>query len=145
MDNYFERTEKSSSARMAEGINEFMKKLEKVQKGESNFPIYSGAREFISAFPVPSNKEDLIDFILYLDERRKSGWFKDEFHSKWKESNKKAALLFPDDPTILSLTKDSSSKKWSNLSSNQKFIRVFGLVFIILVIVVLLGSLFSSL
>ncbi|MBR0527713.1 MAG: hypothetical protein IJJ98_13660 [Prevotella sp.] len=140
MDNNVEGTKKSSE-RIAEGINKYMEKLDKVPKNESKAHIYLAAREFISSFPVPSNKEELIDFILYLDERRKSGMFQNEFLSKWKESNKKAVLLFPNDPSIISLTKESSSKKWSNLSSNQKFIRGYGLALIILIVVILLGLL----
>ena len=138
MDNNFEGTKKSSE-RIAEGITKFMEKLANLRENESGFRIRQAAREYIRNFPVPSNKEDLIDFILYLDERRKDRKFGDEFFHKWKESNKKAMLLFPDDPTIISLTKESSTKKWSNLSSTQQII----LICIILVLVGLIGSLFG--
>ena len=60
----------------------------------------------IMTFPIPSDKEDLIEFIASLDAGRKSsvGWAK-AYHTKYKECILKAQVMFPGDPQICQLIK----------------------------------------
>lgn len=134
---YDVQTTKSSAEKLADGINEFLKKEADAKVNHEKWAIRRSIRTYIEGFSVPSNKEDLIDFIIAMDERRKNRMFEDEYYSKWKEAMKKAKLLFPDDPQIASITADLSSKKWSSFSSNQKFIRVF--VILVVFLFVLIG------
>ncbi len=60
----------------------------------------------IMTFPIPSDKEDLIEFIASLDAGRKSsvGWAK-AYHAKYRECILKAQVMFPGDPQIGQLIK----------------------------------------
>lgn len=130
----------SSSAILAAGINQYEEQIGKAQKDTERFALRRQAINYIEGFPIPSNKEDLIDFIISLGESRNSGIgiYRRQYQSKWKEAMKKARLLFPDDPQVVAITKGLSPYKWDNLSkSNKDFLIYIAICIIVLIIAAL--------
>lgn len=102
-----------SSAKLAKGLNQFEEKLGKTKNAKESIAVHRQAVHYIEGFPVPSDKEDLIDFIIAMDERRKANtWaiYKSGYKTKWKEAMKKAILLFPDDPHVIAVTAELRKK-----------------------------------
>ena len=65
----------------------------------------------IITFPVPTTKEDLLEFILYLEPKTHEKLFSNTselqyrlskaYKKKYEECRKKALVFFPDDPTVM--------------------------------------------
>ncbi len=113
------QNEKKSAEKLAEGVNEFLKKHSVTKGFFARDDIMRSIGTFIESFPVPSQKEDLIDFIIAMDERGKNddGDFEDEYHSKWEESIKKAMILFPNDPDFAPIINLYQKEKEENENS----------------------------
>lgn len=100
----------------------------------------------IMTFPIPSDKEDLIEFIASMDVGRKSsvGWVK-AYDAKYKECILKAQIMFPEDPQISQIIKLTNNlgtlgkiKMWYNsLGAFMKFWLPFMLGLIIILVVLL--------
>lgn len=94
----------------------------------------------IMTFPIPSDKEDLIEFITTLDAGRKTsvGWAK-AYNAKYKECILKAQVMFPGDPQIDMLIKLTNKIGlfgrfriwWSSLGSFMKSWLPFMLVIVV--------------
>lgn len=96
----------------------------------------------ILSFPIPPDKENLIEFITSLDAGRKSsvGWSK-AYNAKYKECILKAKVMFPGDPQIEMLIKLTNKfglfgklKMWwnsFNISVNWAVIFLFLFIFAI--------------
>ncbi len=91
-----------SSVKLAEGIQKIL------AKGESGFFRDKSGEDvcnYIENFPIPNAKDDILDFLISLDAKRKAGMlqqsgYESAYAIKYKEVIKKAKILFPGDPQI---------------------------------------------
>ncbi len=141
----------SSSQVMADGIQEIMNKwapkIEKASKEEKYdskgkrttdfvYDIKSKQREeiksYILNFPIPSTKDDLLEFITVMSARRHSdSSYEDAYRAKLKETINKAKVYFPDDPQFSPLIEKYTKLSWENLSSSTK--ALIGLVIMMVI------------
>lgn len=54
----------------------------------------------ITSFPLPSDRDDLIDFMLYLSKQARESEFSKQFKKKFEECANKAIALYPNDYDI---------------------------------------------
>ena len=84
----------------------FMKLQEEVNNLREEGKSYSPIRRLILEFPVPSDKEDLLDFIVKMEgERSHARHFTDQYKEKWDEAVKRAMYLFPEDSSFAQIFK----------------------------------------
>lgn len=108
-------------------------------------------REVVSAisnFPVPTTKEDLLEFILFVqpktkhhsDESEEEDKIVTAYHHKYVECIEKAKIFFSDDPQFqLLFDKYSDSKKirWRNLTPKQKILVGFVIFYVLMGLIIL--------
>ena len=123
-----------SSVKMTDGINQIMEKwADKIESAtkegvkEENVSRLSWEKddevsEYIKNFPIPSSKDDLLEFITTMAGRRHSGSNEEEYNAKLKEAINKARTFFPDDPQLEPLIKRFTKLSWENLSTGQKIL-----------------------
>ena len=102
----------------------------------------------ISNFPVPTTKEDLLEFILFLQPKTKASSFssdqtllklKPAYKSKYKECLGKAQHFFADDPQFQPFLKNYKGFKVSNLGNvAEKFQNLYKIIGAIIGIVLLI-------
>ena len=96
----------------------------------------------IMTFPIPSDKEDLIEFIASMDVGRKSsvGWVK-AYNAKYKECLLKAQVMFPGDPQISQLIKLTNNlglfgrikMHWNSTGPLKYFLIIFLIIPIVII------------
>lgn len=104
----------SSAQNFSEGINKLSDREE--------------IKCYINNFPIPSAKDDLLEFITSMAARR-SGManpYEDAYRAKLNESINKAKLYFPDDPQFAPLIKRYTKLSFENLPSLVKMFVIFG-------------------
>lgn len=90
----------------------------------------------IKNFPVPTTKEDLLDFAISMQSRWNSddhSGLKSAYKAKYDECVNKAQVLFPNDPMFQGVFEQHQAdkkKKWANMSTRKKFLLGFVLLFI---------------
>lgn len=84
-------------------------------------------------FPVPTTKEDLMEFILFLDPKTKGGitaphyYNKKAYRAKLDECCKKATIFFPNDPIVQNVLKEVGKLKASDNTEKKGFFKkLFG-------------------
>lgn len=88
--------------------------------------------EFIMSFPVPTSKEDMLEFLASLDAKRRiNSDFQNAYDAKYKECATKAKILFAGDKQIEALL--SQTEKFSVSKLTKKQIVIFTVVIIGLV------------
>lgn len=93
------------------------------------------AREQVTAiknFPVPTTKEDLLDFAISMQSKWSSSTIGDDqlglksaYKAKYDECVKKAQVLFPNDPMFQGVFEQYQADKkniWANMSTGKKFL-----------------------
>ncbi len=78
-------------------------------------------KDFIKLFPVPTEKNDLCDFINAIADKR-HGVHENEYQEKFNESIKKAKALYGDDPQFKPLIEKYTKFSWENLSFAQRYL-----------------------
>ncbi len=78
-------------------------------------------KEALVQFPTPSDKGDLLDFMLYLKPKIKYSAHSDAFLMKYNECLERVELLYPGDPDFERII-DSKVKKsgWGKFRTNMK-------------------------
>lgn len=77
--------------------------------------------EFIKNFPLPTGKEDLLEFIASLDARRRSqSYYQEAYNAKYKECTNKAKIQFAGDAQIEALLSRTEKFSISKLSKRQQ-------------------------
>lgn len=135
-------------------VEKFSKKLEEINErypvssikdvlglsSERVEQIYS----VIYNFPIPLAKEDLLEFILFLEPKiRTTGMhvtrgdekIASAYRAKYFECVEKAKLFFPDDPMFTPLYQQYTKNKkfrWRNLSRSARVLWTFALVYVII-------------
>lgn len=71
-------------------------------------------------FPIPTTKEELIEFISSMDAKRKNDeTFRGAYKAKLKECTTKAKILFPEDSQIEALLKETTKFSFENITTDQ--------------------------
>lgn len=101
---FINREAVSSATKFAEGLVEA---TEKAIKGkDKNGEIIEN---FIRSFPLPNNRDDLLEFIASMEARRHNSYERDEYKAKLVEAINKAEMFYPNDPqfkTIIQQIRD---------------------------------------
>lgn len=129
-----------SSQRLAEKL-EAINEAYRGKKVETNMgfgfkqdtTIFEVGREQVTAiksFPVPTTKEDLLDFAISMQSRWKSSTMGDDqlglksaYKAKYDECVNKAQILFPNDPMFQGIFEQHQADKkniWANMSTQKK-------------------------
>lgn len=129
-----------SSQRLAEKLEaiEEAYRGKKVEKNmgfgiKQDMTIFEVGREQVTAiknFPVPTTKEDLLDFSISMQSRWNSSTTGDDqlglksaYKAKYDECVNKAQILFPNDPMFQGIFEQHQSDKkkiWANMSTQKK-------------------------
>lgn len=97
--------------------------------------IFEVGREQVTAiksFPVPTTKEDLLDFAISMQSKWKSSTMGDDqlglksaYKAKYDECVNKAQILFPNDPMFQGVFEQYQADKkniWANMSTSIKIL-----------------------
>lgn len=133
-----------SSQRLAE-------KLEAIDKAYREKGVLYGLlngssdvrREQVTAiknFPIPTTKEDLLDFAISMQSKWNSSTddndteeFKSAYKAKYDECVNKAQILFPNDPMFQGIFEQHQADKkkiWANMSTQKK--ALLGLILLVI-------------
>ena len=90
--------------------------------GQSGDAMKNEIKSFITNFPIPSAKDDLLEFITSMAARRSGihNDYEDAYRAKLNESINKAKLYFPDDPQFAPLIERFTKLSFENLPSGGK-------------------------
>lgn len=127
-----------SSQQLADKLDEIAKSY-RDKKGNSfqqhDDQIYSMREQarVIKSFPVPTTKEDLLDFAITMQSKwnsstvlERSTGVKTAYKAKYEECVNKAQLLFPNDPMFQGVFEQHQAEK--NMSTQKKVLVVCVLV-----------------
>lgn len=116
---------------------EFAKELDvRISKANSD-TARSKVKEFIKNYPLPSGKEDLIEFIASMDARRRSrSTYQKAYDTKYKEAVNKAKIQFIGDSQMEELIKQTNRFSLSLLPLTPILIGIGALALILLLIFV---------
>ena len=98
----------------------------------------NGVNEFIKNYPLPTGKEDLLEFIASLDARRRSkSNYQEAYNAKYQECVTKAKTLFAGDSDVTSLLAQTE-KGYRAHTFIASVIQHKKIIFIAIVVVLLL-------
>ena len=118
----------SSAQNFSEGINKLSDREE--------------IKCYINNFPIPSAKDDLLEFITSMAARR-SGManpYEDAYRAKLNESINKAKLYFPDDAQFAPLIERFTKLSFENLPSGSKMGVILAGLMVAALIIGLIGQ-----
>lgn len=108
-----------------------------MKEDRTRFDILREKDTAIKNFPVPTTKEDLLDFAISMQSKWKSddgySGLRSAYKAKYDECVNKAQILFPNDPMFQGVFEQHQADKkinWANMSTATKVI--LGLVLFIL-------------
>lgn len=108
------------------------KKISELLKAER---YKSHVIEEIKNFPLPTSKEDLMEFIASMDSKRKeSGDFRGAYNTKFKEAVTKAKTFFSSDPQVMNMVKSLDKFSLAALDKEKLFEYAFAIIIITIVI-----------
>lgn len=91
--------------------------------------------EFIKNFPLPTGKEDLLEFIASLDARRRSqSYYQEAYNAKYKECTNKAKIQFAGDAQIEALLSRTEKFSISKLSKRQRKTILYAIIAFIIIV-----------
>lgn len=101
--------------------------------------------EEIKNFPLPTGKEDLMEFIASMDAKRKEqGPLQQAYRAKFNEAITKAKTFFSNDAQVMGMVKALDKFSISSLTKMQKIIGASAVTVAIIVIIVLANLISSS-
>ena len=78
-------------------------------------------KEALIQFPTPSDKDDLLDFMLYLKPKIQHSEHSDAFLMKYNECVEKVELLYPEDPDFEKIIGSKVKKNgWGKFRGNMR-------------------------
>jgi uncharacterized Zn finger protein (UPF0148 family) len=93
-----------SSVRLTEGIEKLINECEtKMFSDNLSDNTLDKIANFIRTFPIPNAKDDLLDFIVNLDAKRKANDYQritDACADKYRETVNRAKIVFPGDKQL---------------------------------------------
>lgn len=97
--------------------------------------------EEIKNFPLPTGKEDLMEFIASMDAKRKEqGPLQQAYRAKFNEAITKAKTFFSNDAQVMGMVKALDKFSISSLTKMQKILAGSGIAAIILIIIISISS-----
>lgn len=146
-----------SSQRLAEKLEAIDEAYrgKKVEKNmgfgiKQDMTVFEVSREQVTViknFPVPTTKEDLLDFAISMQSKWKSSTMADDqvglksaYKAKYDECVNKAQLLFPNDPMFQGVFEQAQIDQkniWANMSTQKK--ALLGIIFVIIIMCILLA------
>lgn len=109
-----EREEMNYVSRNANSLKEAKNSIEKTTKEKVHNAIVS--------FPIPNSKDDLLDFMSYIEIKKKENGSDDVIRKKYNQCVEKAIQLFPDEPIVKSII-DKKKKDAEEDEKNTKELR----------------------
>lgn len=125
-----------SSVRLAAGIQ---KLLDRAKGKELSRKEFDQICSYIRNFPIPTTKDDMLEFILSLKAKTTVQDYVDivsSYNAKLKETVAKAKIIFADDPQIQAAVKEVTKFKWSNLTYETKFLMILGILFVLSLLII---------
>lgn len=119
-----------SSQRLAEKLEA----INEAYRGKEGSQFYVNREQVtaIKSFPVPTTKEDLLDFAISMQSKWNSSTVEDEikglksaYKAKYDECVNKAQILFPNDPMFQGVFEQYQADKkniWANMSTSIKIL-----------------------
>lgn len=114
------------------------------------FDIFREKVTTITNFPIPTTKEDLLDFAISMQSKWKSSTMGDDqlglksaYKAKYDECVNKAQILFPNDPMFQGVFEQYQADKkniWANMSIGKKLLLVFVLGTLFLVFMSIIAT-----
>lgn len=93
---FINREAVSSATKFAEGLAKATEKAAKMKtKNDDQSEIIEN---FITSFPLPNTRDDLLEFIASMEARRHNSSESSEYKAKLVEAINKAEMFFPNDP-----------------------------------------------
>lgn len=115
---FINRTAVSSAVQMNDGIQKIIEKFNNREKRES------AIEDYILNFPIPSTRDDLIEFIPAMAARLHSD-LTNSLHgaylAKLKEAINKAKIFFPNDAQMQNVIKMHKIPLWKRISPSDRF------------------------
>ena len=118
-------------------------------RNESNMlSLFSFKKEdeikmLIRNFPIPTTKEDLLEFTLYLAPlAQQNSEFTDEYKAKYLECIGKIEVFFNDDPTFYPIMKEidkHKNLKWGQSASKKPLMYMAAVILFIMILAVLMS------
>lgn len=115
----------SSAQKMSDGIQRILNEDNKdgiISKIFGEAEKRTKIEQFVSNFPIPNTKDDMLEFIASLDSKRKMKDGLDlqsAYKAKYKEVIKKAKIMFPEDEQISQAIAMTNKFSLSTLTSVQ--------------------------
>ena len=132
-----------SSERLSKMLNDV--------KGEDSFERLGKQATIVSSFPIPTTKEDLLEFLISMTSKEKvTGYFqperslKEAYRAKMDECIMKARISFPNDPVMQQVVAEAQAALDVPLKNITKVILTyiaigFGIMFVLALILIALG------
>ena len=114
-------------------------------------------KEALVQFPTPSDKDDLLDFMLYLKPKIQHSEHSDAFLMKYNECVEKVEMLYPEDPDFEKIIGSKVKKNgWGKFRGNMRktgmvmggigravwiLLKIVLVIIVIIVILAIIGSL----
>ena len=94
---FINREAVSSATKFAEGLAKATEKATK-EKDKNGVIQHAIIENFITSFPLPNTRDDLLEFIASMEARRHDAYESSEYKAKLVEAINKAEMFYPNDP-----------------------------------------------
>ena len=115
----------------------------KTKKNDYSSDCKKEIKDCIKLFPVPSNKEDLLDFISVLADIRHDRAYEQEYFQKFNEAINNAKTSYGNDPQFIPLFERYSKIAWENLTTTQRVFVFYAVAFVLSLILAAIMSIFN--
>jgi len=129
-----------SSVRLAEGIQQRINTSRGKELSEKELQQICA---YIKNFPVPTTKDDMLEFMLSLKPKTTELELHDitsAYNAKFKETVAKAKIIFADDPQVQAAVREVTKFKWSNLSYWEKLWICLGIGLVLSLLIIMLAG-----
>lgn len=123
----------SSSERFAKELAALLDKHKNADLLDERINRDREIKEFIMSFPIPSGKEDMLEFISGMDARRRvHSKYQSAYNAKFKECVTKARVQFAEDAQISSLLSQTGKFSAFKFAVSSRIFLVLLLVFVVI-------------
>ena len=133
----------SSATKFAEGLAKATEKATK-EKDKNGRIQHEIIENYVVSFPLPNNRDDLLEFIASMEARRHGAYESEAYKSKLVEAINKAEMFYPNDPqfkTIIQPIRDIFKEEDKH---DKKVTWGIVLFFIGFILFCILGSILTS-
>jgi len=111
-----------SSVKFSEGVEKLSGQLRTGFFGDIDSDSRAKVENYIMNFPVPTTKDDIIDFLLSLYGKKSdfNSTFQGAYRAKFLEVRSKAKILFAGDAQVEAAIKEVTGNWWQELSKDAK-------------------------